>query len=83
MSLEFNVCDTYHQFELFSGYYGKVDDILEEINQVTSSERQDGDAIWCLKNIDRDKISLNGKLHRKGARSGEIYILCCGCVEQR
>jgi hypothetical protein len=44
-SFHFNIGGSYHKFDLFPGFYGKIDDIVDEINLVSSSDRQDGDML--------------------------------------
>jgi hypothetical protein len=79
-SFEFNLCDTYHQFELSSGYYGKINDILDEINLVTSSERQDGDMLIFDTETKRTQFTREARQYVKSIRFENRLALQLGYV---
>jgi hypothetical protein len=79
-SLEFNLCDTYHQFELSTGYYGKIGDILDEINQVTRPERQEGEMLIFDSETNRTHFTREARQYIKNIRFENRLALQLGYV---
>jgi hypothetical protein len=67
-SFHFNIGGAYHQFELFSGYYAKIDEIIDEINLVSSSDRQDGDMLIVDHETNKINFSREAKQYIKSIK---------------